>query len=68
MRARSRPTTGSKYRASRPILLVHGFASTEAVLAPLARHLSRTLRRKAVWVGLGVRISIIGVWRLRAAT
>ena len=51
--AQSHPTTGSKYGDSRPILLVHGFASTEAMLAPLARHLSRTLRRKVVRVRLG---------------
>ena len=48
----SQSTTGSKYGAGRPILLVHGFASTTAMLAPLARHLSRTLRRKVVRVGL----------------
>ena len=45
-------TNGNKYGVSRPILLVHGFASTEAMLAPLARHLSQTLRRKVVRVDL----------------
>jgi pimeloyl-ACP methyl ester carboxylesterase len=44
--------SGARYGASRPILLVHGFASNAAMLAPLARHLSRTLRRMVVRVQL----------------
>ncbi len=45
-------TSGSRHGAHRPILLVHGFASSAAMLAPLARHLSRTLRRRVIRVQL----------------
>jgi pimeloyl-ACP methyl ester carboxylesterase len=50
--AAAAPTTGERSGAERPILLVHGFASNTAMLAPLARHLARTLHRKVVRVAL----------------
>jgi len=46
------PTTGKGHGNARPILLVHGFASNAAMMAPLARYLSRNLRRKVVRVSL----------------
>jgi pimeloyl-ACP methyl ester carboxylesterase len=45
-------TTGERHGSARPVLLVHGFASNTAMLAPLARHLAKRLRRKVVRVPL----------------
>jgi len=45
-------STGERHGSARPILLVHGFASNTAMLAPLARHLTRRLRRKVIRVPL----------------
>lgn len=61
-------TTRPRNTRTNPVFLVHGFASAPRMMRPLARHLSRALRREVITVSLcpgrdDLRNSALGLQR-----